>query len=66
MTMLWPVKNKSKLYHCSLLCINLISILRRPADPTAINAVLAIIADGGRAIVVIDIEPVEIFFSLFY
>ena len=34
--------------------------------PTAINAVLAIIADGGRAIVVIYKEGVEINYFLFY
>jgi hypothetical protein len=39
-----------------------------PPDPlplTATNAVLAIIAEGGRAIIVIDRDAVEIFF-LFY
>ena len=33
---------------------------------TATNAVLAIIADGGRAIIAIDREGVEIIFFLFY
>ena len=30
--MLWPIKNKSELYYCSLLCINVVHILWRPAD----------------------------------
>jgi hypothetical protein len=42
-TMLRSIKNKAELQYCSLLCLKLV----------AINAVLAIIADGGGAIVVI-------------
>ena len=30
--MLWSIKNEALLYYCSLLCINLVSILWRPAN----------------------------------
>ncbi len=56
--MLWPILNKSELFYYSLLCINVVSIYG--GSPTAMNAVLAIIADGRRAIVVIYREEEEI------
>ena len=47
------------------LCPNLsLSLVYYGGPPTAMNAVLAIIADGGRAIVAIDREAVEINYFL--
>jgi hypothetical protein len=54
--MLRSIKNKAELQYCSLLCLKLV----------AINAVLAIIADGGGAIVVIYTEGEEIMYFLLY
>ncbi len=42
----------------------LIQLVYYGGPPTSMNAVLAIIADGGRAIVVIDREAVEINYFL--
>jgi hypothetical protein len=58
--MLWSTKNKAKLYCNSSLCIKLVP---------QYYAVLAINADGRRAIIVIDREGVEIIlfsFSLLF
>jgi hypothetical protein len=60
--MLWLIKYKTELNYCSLLCINLVCILWGPT--TAMNTVLAIIADGGQATVVIGREAVEISYFL--
>ena len=60
--MVWSIKNEAELPYCLLLYISLVCILWWPA----INAVLAIIADGGRAIVVIYREGVEINYFLLY
>ena len=46
--MLWLIKNKAEVYYCSLLCIDLVHIYGGPM--TAMNAILAIIADSGRSI----------------
>jgi hypothetical protein len=63
--MLWSIKNKAELYYCLLLCIYLVRIYYGD-PPTAMNAVLAIIDDGGQVIVVIDREAVEINYFLLY
>ena len=58
MTLLWSIKNTAEPYYCSLLCFNVVSIVGHL--PIAMDAVLATIADGGRVIIVIDKEAVEI------
>ena len=57
--MLWLIKKKVEVYYCLLLCIDLVCIFWRPTA-TEMNAVLAIIAVGGRSIVVINREAAEI------
>ena len=52
----------SKLYYCSLICIK--SVVYYGGAPTLMNAVLAIIANGGRAIIEINREVVEINYFL--
>jgi len=61
--MLWSNSNKAKLYYCSSLCINLVLILALAISNEG-RFGYHIIADGGRAIIVIDREGVEINYCL--
>jgi hypothetical protein len=64
--MLWLIQNKGKIkrsYNIVRYYV-LIKLVYHGGPPTSMNAVLAIIANGGRAIVVIDREAVEINYFL--
>ena len=63
--MIWSIKYKAELKYCSLLYCVLIQFVYYGGMPTAMNAILAIIADGGRVTtIVIDREAGEINYSL--
>ena len=55
MILLWSIKNKVEPYYCSLLCLVLFG-----HPPTAMDAVLVTIVSSRRAIIVINIEAVNI------
>ena len=63
MAMLWLIKNKTELLLFVTMLLVSSYVLWRPAN-SAMNAVLAIIANGGRAIV--DIEREGAFSPVFY
>jgi hypothetical protein len=62
--MLWPIK--INLSYTIIFYHVLMWFVYNGCPPTAMNAVLAIIADGRRAIVVIDTEGEEINYFLYY